>query len=126
MKRSCLCSLLGVLVWTLFTGVFFFGTSHAFAADCPTNNCVTPSSTTYKTCADCQCKVLAVLPDCRVSATTAQNVYKCWKQPTWCGFPATPLKWQKYDLDGNGVVNSVDYAIANKCVGCCSTPSPFK
>jgi hypothetical protein len=106
-------------------GGSIFGTSEAFAA-CPNNDCVKPSSTNYKTCADCQCKVLNVLPDCRVSATTAQNVYKCWKQPSWCGYPGTPAQWKKYDLDGNGVVDSVDYTIANKCVGCCSTPSPFK
>jgi|WetSurMetagenome_2_1015567.scaffolds.fasta_scaffold16089_3 hypothetical protein len=114
--------MLGVIVFTLALGGLVC-LEKALAG--PGDPCATPSSTNYKNCTDCDCKVLAVVPGNKVTVTTAQAVLKCSKDSR-CNKPTGSLWNAKYDLNNDLVVNSIDVQIATKCSGCCSTPSPFK
>jgi hypothetical protein len=121
MKRSCVyvCVILGAFIVALFAGSIL-SVEKALASP---NACPTPTATNYKKCSDCQCKVLDVTPGNKVTTHTVQAVLKCTKTASCFQNVAGNAK---YDLNNDGKINTTDYRIAQKCLGCCSTPSPFK
>jgi len=122
MKRSSVTMMLGTIVLTLALGGFFCA-DKAFAD--PSNACPTPTRTNYKSCTECNCKVLLVKPGNRVTVATASAILSCTKKPS-CYHRPLSTNSQVFDLNNDTYVNNKDYQIALKCIGCCATPSPFR
>jgi hypothetical protein len=123
MSKSQIKVFLGVLVVSFFMLGFLCPAQEAAAQTC--NNV---TSTNYKNCNEpggCNnCKVAALRPGGKITVAEANAVLKCSKK-TGCNGPAPNLN-AAYDLNNDGFVNSKDYAIAQKCLGCAASPSPWK
>jgi len=128
MRSSSIRLVLGIFIVTLALGGFI-GVGKVFADN--TSQCADPTSKNYKSCTECDCKVLAVIPPGnKVTGATASAVLKCSKTGT-CKNPGQPnvcsnIGNKLFDLNCDGLVNTVDYNIAVKCAGCCAQASPFK
>jgi hypothetical protein len=122
MSRSLTKVLLGIVMLSFFLAGFLCQAQEAAAQKC---NDVT--KTNYKSCNETggcsNCKVTALRADGKVTVSEAQAVYNCTKNAA-CRSGAQMQA--KYDLNNDGKVDTADYAIAQKCVGCSKSPSPFK
>lgn len=123
MKRKATLRVAVVLLLFLFVAAEGLG-SLAFAT-C-TSNCKNPNDKkNYKDCKDCQSPCIPdVTGDGKVTTKDVTAVDKCYRTPACRTNPCSGTR--NFDLNGDGVCNSLDVNIVRKCLGCCITPSPFK
>jgi hypothetical protein len=123
MKRSCfyVCLMVVAFIFALSAGSLLC-VEKALAQD-HANNCANITATNYKTCNDCQCKIFNVIPGTdTVNSQIVQAVINCvgnWRCYT------QPVQNARFDLNGDGKIDSKDSRIANKCQTCAFNPSPF-